>query len=173
VLRRLLDHLEEAITAGCLAAATLIIFLDVLQRWSASIDWLWNIVSQVDLSWAQELAIYLVIWSAKFGAAYGVRTGIHLGVDMLVNAVGSRSRRLLILLGLALGALFAAVVVVLGTRWVLFMHQTGQVSYDLELPLWIVYLCIPLGAALMCLRFMQVLWGYFRRGVLPELERAA
>jgi hypothetical protein len=25
----------------------------------------------------------------------------------------------------------------------------------------------------MCLRFMQVLWGYFRRGVLPELERAA
>lgn len=173
MLRRLFDHLEEWITAGCLAAATLIIFLDVLQRWSASIDWLWDIVSRVNLGWAQELAIYLVIWSAKFGAAYGVRTGIHLGVDMLVNAAGPRSRRLLVLLGLALGALFAAAVVLLGTRWVMFMHQTGQVSYDLELPLWIVYLCIPLGAALMGLRFLQALWACLRRGVLPETEGAA
>jgi C4-dicarboxylate transporter DctQ subunit len=173
VLRRALDHLEEWITAGCLAASTLIVFLDVLQRWSASIDWLWDITSRVSLTWAQELALYLVIWSAKFGAAYGVRTGIHLGVDMLVNAVGPRSRRFLVVLGLALGALFAAAVVVLGTRWVVFMHQTGQVSYDLELPLWIVYLCIPLGSALMCWRFLQVLWTYVRHDVLPGAERLA
>ena len=38
-----------------------------------------------DVSWAQELCIYMFIWMAKFGAAYGVRTGIHVGVDVLVN----------------------------------------------------------------------------------------
>jgi C4-dicarboxylate transporter DctQ subunit len=173
VLRRALDHLEEWLTAGCLAASTLIVVLDVLQRWSASIDWLWQITSRVDLAWAQELAIYLAIWSVKFGAAYGVRTGIHLGVDMLVDAVGPRSRRVLVALGLGLGALFAALVVVLGTRWVIFMHETGQVSYDLELPLWIVYLCIPLGSALMCWRFVQALWHYLQRGVVPGTEQAA
>ena len=36
-------------------------------------------------TWAQELAIFMIVWMAKFGAAYGVRTGIHVGVDMLVN----------------------------------------------------------------------------------------
>ena len=35
------------------------------------------------------------------------------------------------------------------------MH-TDQVSPDLEIPSWIVYLCIPLGSYLMCFRFLQV-----------------
>jgi len=39
----------------------------------------------VDVSWAQELCIYMFIWMAKFGAAYGVRTGIHVGRYVLVN----------------------------------------------------------------------------------------
>ncbi len=42
-------------------------------------------LAALDVSWAQELCIYMFIWMAKFGAAYGVRTGIHVGVDVLVN----------------------------------------------------------------------------------------
>ena len=55
-------------------------------------DWLFHGVRSVftylrcfNLSWAQELCIYMFIWMAKFGAAYGVRTGIHVGVDVLIN----------------------------------------------------------------------------------------
>ena len=40
---------------------------------------------KIDLSWAQELCIYMFVWMAKFGAAYGVRTGIHVGVDVMIN----------------------------------------------------------------------------------------
>ncbi len=46
-------------------------------------DWL----LKIDLTWAQELCIYMFVWMAKFGAAYGVRTGIHVGVDVLINAL--------------------------------------------------------------------------------------
>ncbi len=49
-------------------------------------DWLLSL----NLSWAQELCIYMFIWMAKFGAAYGVRTGIHVGVDVLVNRLPDR-----------------------------------------------------------------------------------
>ena len=52
--------------------------------------YLW--LAALDLSWAQELCIYMFIWMAKFGAAYGVRTGIHVGVDVLVNML-PRTRR--------------------------------------------------------------------------------
>ena len=45
-------------------------------------------LSSFDVSWAQELCIYMFIWMAKFGAAYGVRTGIHVGVDVFVNMLG-------------------------------------------------------------------------------------
>jgi C4-dicarboxylate transporter DctQ subunit len=42
------------------------------------------------------------------------------------------------------------------------------VSPDLELPKWIVYLCIPLGSYLMCFRFLQVAWSFARTGELPR-----
>lgn len=170
---RLIDRLEETISAGCLAAAALIVFADVVHRYSAAIGWLWDLTQHLHLSWAQELAIFLVIWSAKFGAAYGVRTGIHLGVDLLVAHVPRGWQRALTVLGLLLGVAFTAVIAVFGMRWVLFMHEMQQVSADLELPLWIAYLCVPLGSALMCARFAQVLANYVRRGTLPVPPHAA
>ena len=41
-------------------------------------------------------------------------------------------------------------------------------SQDLELPMWIVYLCVPLGSYLMCFRFLQVAFAYRRTGELPS-----
>lgn len=169
-LNRVLDHLEEWLVASLMAAATLIIFLAVLHRQSAALPWLWDYASQLNFSWAQELCVYLFIWMAKFGAAYGVRTGIHIGVDVLVNAVGPRLRRAMVVLALALGAFFTAVIAVVGVRWVWFIHGTGQISPDLEWPMWIVYLCIPLGSSLMCYRFLQVMARFIRTGELPVPE---
>jgi C4-dicarboxylate transporter DctQ subunit len=33
--------------------------------------------------------------------------------------------------------------------------------------MWVVYLCIPLGSALMCYRFLQVMARFVKTGVLP------
>lgn len=168
MINRILDHIEEWIIATFIAVATLVIFLAVLHRASARIDWLWDITSQYDFTWATELCIFLFIWMAKFGAAYGVRTGIHIGVDVLVTNAGPRRRFVLVTTGLLLGALFTAVIAVLGARWVMFMHETGQVTPDLEWPRWMVYLCIPLGSALMCYRFLQALTRFIRTGELQS-----
>ena len=48
------------------------------------------------------------------------------------------------------------------------MFGTGQVSPDLELPMWVVYLAVPLGSSLMCYRFLQVAWRFRRSGELPS-----
>ena len=48
-----------------------------------------------------------------------------------------------------------------------FIYVTGQISPDLEMPMWIIYLAIPLGSSLMCYRFLQVLWNYLKSGELP------
>ena len=166
-LNRVLDRLEEILIAFLMATATLIIFLAVVHRFASQVDFLWNYIGDIDLTWAQELCIILFIWMAKFGAAYGVRTGIHIGVDLLVNHANPRWRKRLIVLALSLGALFTSTIAVLGARWVMFMHETGQVSPDLEWPRWVIYLCIPCGSGLMCYRFLQVLARFVRTGALP------
>ena len=166
-LNRFLDRIEEWLIASLMAAATLIIFAAVLHRQSAALPLLWKYVSALHFSWAQELCIYLFIWMAKFGAAYGVRTGIHIGVDVLVNALPPAQRRVLAAVALSLGAFFTGVIALMGARWVVFVHGTGQVSPDLEWPMWVIYLCIPLGSSLMCYRFLQVLRQFLRSGQLP------
>jgi C4-dicarboxylate transporter DctQ subunit len=167
---KFLDHLEEWIIATLIGAATLLVFVAVIHRYAAGMpipglqDWLLSI----HLSWAQELCIYMFIWMAKFGAAYGVRTGIHVGVDVLINRLPDSVRRKYVLFGLLAGALFTVTVGSLGANYVWAIGHTSQVSADLELPLWIVYLCIPLGSYLMCFRFLQVAWVFFKTGELPH-----
>lgn len=170
---RFLDRIEEWIIASFMATATLIIFIAVVHRQSAAMPWLWQYASRLNFSWAQELCIYLFIWMAKFGAAYGVRTGIHIGVDVLVNNVRPSRRRVLVSIALALGAFFTGVIAIMGARWVWFVFGTGQTSPDLEWPMWVIYLCIPLGSSLMCYRFLQVLTRFLRSGELPVHALAA
>ena len=188
VILRALDRLEEWLIATLIAAATGLIFFAVLHRYGTglSIDiakWaeahavpvlpgifraIYSWLAGLDVSWAQELCIYMFIWMAKFGAAYGVRTGIHVGVDVLINHLNARWRKGVVLFGLLGGALFTFIVGSMGAKFVFELMSTDQVSPDLELPSWLVYACIPLGSYLMCFRFLQVAWTYFRTGDLPH-----
>src|SRR5205814_577276 len=89
LLLRILDRLEEILIASLMAAATFIIFLAVMHRYLIGIPLLYPLLFPINLSWAQELCIYMFVWVAKFGAAYGVRTGIHVGVDVDSPGLGA------------------------------------------------------------------------------------
>jgi len=174
LILKALDHLEEWLIASLMGGATGLIFIAVVHRYAAALpipvlqDWL----LRINLSWAQELCIYMFIWMAKFGAAYGVRTGIHVGVDVLINRLPDRIRAKIIVFGLLAGALFTGVIGTLGAEFVWDVAHTQEVSADLELPMWIVYLAIPCGSYLMCFRFLQVTWWFVRTGELPHHEIA-
>jgi TRAP-type C4-dicarboxylate transport system permease small subunit len=187
LLLTLLDRLEETLISSFMAAATLLIFVAVTQRYSISNaialanwghahgqEWLFHagrsvflLLRQVDLTWAQELCVYLFIWMAKFGAAYGVRRGIHVGVDVLVKLVEERARKPVILFALLSGALFTSAIGAFGSVFVYNLAHTDETSADLELPMWMVYLAIPAGSWLMCFRFLQAALNFARSGELP------
>jgi C4-dicarboxylate transporter DctQ subunit len=169
---RILDRLEEIIIATLMAAATLLIFVAVVHRYGTGVPFLYPLFIQLHISWAQELCIYMFVWMAKFGAAFGVRTGIHVGVDVLVNQLSPQLRRPVVLFSLFCGALFTAVVGTMGLKFVMELYATDQVSADLEAPRWIVFSAVPAGSYLMCFRFVQVAWGFFWTGHLPQHAEA-
>jgi len=174
---KVLDRLEEVLISTLIGVATILIFASVVQRYgiTSSInlanwgrahgyDWLFHggraaflFLKEFNLTWAQEVCIYLFIWMAKFGAAYGVRQGIHVGVDVLINTIGENARKPVILFALFCGALFTFTIGTFGSVFVFNMAFTDQVSPDLELPMWLVYLAVPVGSYLMCFRFCRSL----------------
>jgi C4-dicarboxylate transporter DctQ subunit len=171
---KFLDHLEEWFIAFLMAAATLIIFVAVIHRYASGlpIPVIQDFLLRLNTSWAQELTIYLFVWMAKFGAAYGVRTGIHVGVDVLINRLNTPLKKKFILFGLLAGASFTGIIAALGADFVIELSGTSSTSEVLELPIWIVYLAIPLGSSLMCFRFLQVSWNFARGGELPVHDHA-
>ena len=114
----------------------------------------------------------MFVWMAKFGAAYGVRTGIHVGVDVLINQLKPARRTQFIIFGLLAGAAFTGIVGTLGASFVWEIGHTDQTSADMEIPMWWVYLAIPLGSYLMCFRFLQVTWAFIKTGQLPKHDHA-
>jgi TRAP-type C4-dicarboxylate transport system permease small subunit len=192
MLDRILDRFEEWIIASLMAAATALTFVAVVHRYGASnsvvlanwakahglvwleqgADLLYSQLVSVNLSWAQELATFMFVWMAKFGAALGVRTGIHVGVDVLVNRLTPESRKPVIVFALLCGALFTGIIGTLGS---IYVHRldADQVSQELEWPSWIIYLCIPLGSYLMCFRFLQAIWRFLKSGVVAHQQHGA
>src|SRR6266496_2611150 len=124
---KFLDHLEEWLIAFLMGAATLLIFVAVVHHYAAgvAIPGVQDALLGIDLSWAQELWIYMFVWMAKFGAAYGVRTGIHVGVDVMINRLPGTTRKAYVLFGLLAGATFTGIVGTLGGR---FTWQIAQTS---------------------------------------------
>jgi TRAP-type C4-dicarboxylate transport system permease small subunit len=192
IFNRILDRLEEWLIASLIAAATCITFVAVVHRYGSSnsaalaawahahgydeismaANWIYVHLVAIDLSWAQELATYMFVWMAKFGAALGVRTGIHVGVDVLVNRLTPATRKPVIVFALLCGAVFTGVI---GTLGAIYVHELDpdQVSQELEWPSWIIYLCIPLGSYLMCFRFLQVMWRFLRTSEIPHHAHGA
>jgi len=149
---KLLDRLEEWLIAILMGGATLLIFVAVIHRYAACcapIEVVQDLFLKIDLSWAQELCIYMFVWMAKFGAAYGVRTGIHVGVDVLINQLPPRWRKAYVLVGLILGAVFTGIIASFGAYFTWGMAHTDQTSPDL-----------------------QVAWAFARMGGLPKHDVA-
>jgi C4-dicarboxylate transporter DctQ subunit len=171
---KILDHLEEWLISFLMAAATLIVFVAVVHRYASGLDipGVQDALIKLNTSWAQELTIFMFVWMAKFGAAYGVRTGIHVGVDVLINRMSAPWHRKFVIFGLLAGALFTGIVGTLGATFVYELSHTTSTSEVLEIPMWIVYLAVPLGSYLMCFRFLQVTWAFIRTGNLPKHDHA-
>jgi C4-dicarboxylate transporter DctQ subunit len=170
VILRILDRLEELLIVTLIAAATLITFVAVVQRYAVGVSFLYPIFYHINLTWAQELCIYMFVWMAKFGAAYGVRTGIHVGVDVLISMLTPARRKPIIMFALLCGALFTFIVGTMGAKFVIELYPTDQVSPDMELPRWAIFLAVPLGSYLMCFRFLQVAWRFWHTGALPHTD---
>jgi C4-dicarboxylate transporter DctQ subunit len=189
---RLLDRFEEVMIATLIALATALIFLSVSHRFAIGfaadlvgyaraheLDGLnafarsmFKTVNGLKMTWAQEACIYLFVWMAKFGAAYGVRTGIHVGVDILAERLEGTARRTITTIAMSGGVIFTAILTWIGSDFVWHVRLGGQISPDLEMPMWIIYLAVPLGSALMCFRFLQALIHFLKTGEVAHHDHA-
>lgn len=164
------DAIEETFIAATLGAMTLITFANVIARY----------VFNSNILWALEATVFLFAWLVLIGASYGVKHNLHIGVDIVVNALPARLQRGVTLLAAAACIVFCALLLKgswdywwpFATRRA-FMETNDVPLPDFlqfladwfnegeryeKLPRFIPYFCLPLGLALLLLRFVQAAW---------------
>jgi C4-dicarboxylate transporter DctQ subunit len=145
---RWLEYLEEGLIAFLMAAMTLVTFMQVVARY----------VFNYSFVWALELTGVMFAWLIFIGMSYGVRVGAHIGVDALVKSLSAGTARIVGMIAAALCILYAAIVFVGGFQYVRKMYDVGILMQDIPIEQWIPRIVLPLGFAMLALRFLQVLY---------------
>lgn len=176
-LRRIWDHFEEAFIAFLLAAMTLVTFVYVIlnnlytlfynlaDRWPAASDFLFAIGDSIleaaqAMTWSNALTKALFAWLIFFGLAYGVRTAGHIGVDALVKLAPKHIQRVIGVIACLCCLGYAGLISVASFEWVQTLLSAAIGAEDLGhygIMQWHIGLIIPLGFALVFVRFAEIL----------------
>ncbi len=133
----LIVNISKAIAAFGIAAGVVLAFVNVIARY----------IFESSLTWAGELTIYLFLWSTFFGAVYCFKKDAHIAVDVFLDKANPALKKLLILLTLLISAIYVGAIAYFGYQYVLLYIDLGEISVDLNIPLWIPYVVVPISFA--------------------------
>lgn len=119
----------------------------------------WQVFSRYVLanpsSFTDELARYLMIWLGVMGTAYVSGKKLHVAIDILPDKLSpKRQVKLKKIINLIIILFATLIFVVGGSKLVYLSYILGQKSAALQIPLYVVYLCIPLSG--LCIVFFKM-----------------
>jgi len=112
------------------------------------------------MTWSTALTKALFGWLIFFGLAYGVRTAGHIGVDALVKLARRSVQRYIGILACLCCLAYAGLLAVASFEWIETLMNAGIGAEDLGhfgVMQWHVGLIVPLGFALVFIRFAEIL----------------
>lgn len=116
----------------------------------------------VSFFWAEESVRYLMMWAFFLTLGVAGRRGLHIRTEMLVDAVPPRLRRAMHGASIVAGLAFAALLFGAAVPQLVRYYTMGMMSESsLDIPQWVVFAGMPLGAALWFgyyLRCLAVWW---------------
>lgn len=134
-------------------------FIAILEGWALS----WGILLMVglgmanvlgrnffnhSLSFAEEINQVLIVLITFLGVGYAARQGRHIRMTALYDQFGRRIQKVLMVTIAGATAVLLFALSYYAAAYVAHVHTVGSVTPGLQLPLYLVYLAVPLGLAL-------------------------
>ena len=140
------NRLEEILIGSLLAVMVIVTCLQVILRY----------VFDSGIVWGLEATSYAFLWMVLLGLSYGVRTNSHIAADFLITRVPSKSRRLLLLLSVALGLIYTLTMLYGTYIYVERLYLLEIHAQNIPLPKWLLSSVLPFGFFLLLLRLVQL-----------------
>ena len=107
--------------------------------------------------WTEEAVRYLFIWITFVGSGVCFRRSSHFGVDVIRRVPNKKFQKFISIFVILACALFAFFLLWIGGRYVMFTMASGQKSAALLMPMWILYLAVPVGGGLILVHLVEVI----------------
>ena len=140
ILKKMVDFvvsISKVATAFGISAGVALAFVNVVARY----------LFDSSLTWAGELTIYLFLWSVFFGAVYCFKEDAHIAVDVFLLKAPPKVAKILMILTLLISLIFTVAIAYYGYEYLLLYIDLGEMSVDLDIPLWIPFAVIPVSFA--------------------------
>ncbi len=140
ILKKMVDFvvsISKLATAFGISAGVALAFVNVVARY----------LFDSSLTWAGELTIYLFLWSVFFGAVYCFKEDAHIAVDVFLLKAPPKVAKILMILTLLISLIFTVAIAYYGYEYLLLYIDLGEMSVDLDIPLWIPFAVIPVSFA--------------------------
>jgi TRAP-type C4-dicarboxylate transport system permease small subunit len=162
------DSAVWAISIGVASiSALLLLFVFIIIQYEVVMRFVFN----APTDWTNEVSTFVISWVGFLGAGYVLRLGRQLEIDVITMRLSAKSHRILGTSSDIGGAIFSAYTAYLGYEFVRVAWLMNATSAsELDTPLWIPYLTIPIGFGVLALEFVtRIFW---RWGVVERRQAA-
>ena len=158
---QIVGRLEDIAVGAIILVATYVLFQGVVLRY----------VFNYAFPWTEEVVRYSIVWLVFLGGSIAARRGAHIAMDIVVVYLPPRAKLFFMGVATALTCLFTVVMTYYGVLLTWSIWNYRQLSPAAEIPMAIPFAAIPVGCALMSIRFFVTALAYFR-GIDPFKKRA-
>lgn len=160
-----LENLVNALTDfGAVLGGALVGIMAAIVSYAVIARYLFN----RPVGWSEEISIYLMIWAIFLGAAYTLKHNGHIGVDLLLSNLSNRLKLIFHGLHYVTGTILMSVLFYKGIELIQLSLMLENRSLDLNFPIFIAQLSIPVGAALLILQMIVKFLGLFFHRKTPQ-----
>lgn len=148
ILNKGLGWFENSVIVVGLLSVTFVLFINVVLR----------IIFKEGLVWAEEYSRMAIIWIVLGGSSAAVREDVHMRITAITDFYKNEKFKYVInFIVILISIAFSVFLLYTGIRLVESMIQNNQVTPALEMPLWWIYISIPIGGFTMTIRYIQSL----------------
>lgn len=160
-LEKGLTHAENAVNGFLILAGVLVLFVNIIAR----------AVFHNASSWAEEAIRYSIIWVTFFGGSQCAKASNHVGIDILVEALPKGCRKYVYAFSSLLACGFCVFCAWYGWSLTDMVITNNRVSAAMEMPMWILYISIPIGFGLTAIRFLIDAIQKLRQDEKPAIDK--
>jgi len=145
VLKWLERYFEEVLCTVCLAMMASCVMLQVVLR----------IFFGNAVPWAEEIAVYSMVFAVYLGASLAVREGAHIRVMLLVNLFSKKVQKMCLIVADIIWFLFIMLMIYQSVIYMELLFETTFISPGLGIEQRWFQLVVPFSLVLIAIRLIQ------------------